>query len=176
MACGCSKNKPASITPQFGSSGVQKMSQQQDQEMTVQVEYIGAATQGQRINSRVNPRHKYTFSGDERLFKAYAADAEWLSSMKHFRIAQELAPRQVVGIDGNNLIEVPTITSEMPAMPRSDLPIEALNLDPIVMGILKKKFRTASELRNAGRNEWLTVKGMGDRRADLVQEALDAIH
>lgn len=176
MACGCSgKSKPASITPQFGNPEAQKMSQQ-DQEMTVQVEYIGAAEQGQRINSRVNPRHKYTFSGDERLFKAYASDAEWLSSMKHFRIAQEFAPRQVVGIEGSNLVEVPVITSEMPAPPRSDLPIEVLNLDAMLLGILKKKFRTTSELRNAGRNEWLMVKGMGDRRADLVQEALDAIH
>lgn len=138
----------------------------------VLIQYVGIQTQKQRLRSKVKPNEQYIFGGGTESFYAYPGDVDWLTNMSNrFRIA-EIAPTVVMN---SVVMEAPTLTSEMRIPKLTDLPIDVLTLDPIVLSLLKRKFSTVNEVRNAGRAEWMTIKGIGAARADVIQEALNAL-
>jgi hypothetical protein len=138
----------------------------------VWIEYIGIQEQKQRVKSRVAPHEHYIFGGGQSRFLAYRGDIEWLTAMaSRFRLL-EIATLLPVG---NDLASVPTLSSEIKTPVLTDLPVDSLQLDPITLGLLRRQFSTINEIRNAGRAEWLTIKGIGGIRADEIAEALDAI-
>lgn len=134
------------------------------------LEYIGVATQKQRLRSKVKPQDTYVFSGSQRKFLAYRGDVEWLTAMSNrFRVSsQPVASTNTIPDDAPVLMSAakPILT---------DLPIDVLTIDPITLGLLKRKFSTVNEVKNAGKAEWMTIKGIGAARADDIQAALDAL-
>lgn len=169
MACGggCGGKKTATVTPEM------KMELESNGEMLL-VDYVGAATQKHRLRSKAHPQEQYIFSGDQRKFLAYRQDVAWLTAMSNqFRLAPQPTVTTKLPVE-----DMPILKSEAKpiAAPVVDLPIEVLTLDSIVLGILRRKFKTVSELRYAGRAEWLQVKGIGASRADTIEKALNALH
>lgn len=137
----------------------------------VMIDYIGIQEQKQRLRSKVSPHEQYVFGGGQTQFWAYRGDVEWLTSLtKQFKVSET-----PVVVTESGIVEVPVLTSATKAPEQTDLPIEVLQLDPITIGLLKRKFNTVNELRNAGRAEWMLIKGIGAVRADEIKEALDVI-
>lgn len=135
------------------------------------IEYIGTQTQKQRLRSKVSPREWYIFGAGTTKFYAYKGDVEWLTAMaSQFKIAED-----VLLVSESAVTNVPVLTSEMKVPVYTDLPIDVLQLDPITVGLLKREFSTVNEVRNAGRAEWMLIKGIGAIRADEIEEALNAI-
>lgn len=148
----------------------------------VLIDYIGTQEQKRRLRSKVKPQEQYVFSGDSRRFLAYRKDAEWLASMlDQFKIVTEPTIELAGAFE-----DVPVLTSvarAVPAVPAApiettttaDMPLDVLTIDPITLALLKKNFQTITELRNVGRSGWMTIKGIGASRADMVAEALNAL-
>lgn len=145
----------------------------------VLMDYIGSQEQKRRLRSKVNPREQYVFSADSRRFLAYRQDAEWLASMvDQFKIVTE----PTIELAGT-FEDVPVLTSVTKAAPiaptavepTADMPLDVLTIDPITLALLKKQYRTIAELRNVGRSGWMTIKGIGASRADMIAEALNAL-
>lgn len=136
----------------------------------VLMEYIGSQEQKRRMKSKVRPSEQYVFGGGQKQFLAYRGDVEWLTAMAtQFKRAEvNLAENPVVS-------DVPVLVSDMKPMVLTDLPIDALTIDPITLGLLRQVYSTVNEVRNAGRAEWMTIKHIGATRADAIQEALDAL-
>lgn len=135
------------------------------------VEYIGKQSQRRRVNSKYNPREKYTFGGGTTRFYAYKADIPFLTSMKDQFVVVE-APPVTQPIEA---VIAPVLTSNAVVVRERDLPLEALVLDPIVIGILKKHYNGVKELKTAGRANWLQIKSIGKSRADAIEEAINAL-
>lgn len=168
MACGggCGGKKTATVTPEM------QQNLEANGEMLL-LNYIGSATQKHRLRSKAHPREQYIFSGDQRKFLAYRQDVAWLTAMsKQFKLAEPSAVTTSAAI-----ADIPVLHSDAkPIMPVvTDMPIDVLTIDPITLGLLRRKFKTIAELRNAGRAEWLTIKGIGASRADAVNAALSAL-
>lgn len=162
MACGCGKGNNT-VVPRMNAGEAEEAGM-------VLFEYIGAATQKQRFNSRTVRGEKYVFSGDQKQIWVYPGDVPWISEMRDFKRVEKKAVVSSV----SEFAELPALKSEM-SLPPPDLPLEILSLEPIIMGLLRRKFNSVNEVKLAGRAEWLAIKGMGERRADAVQEAIDAL-
>lgn len=162
MACGCGKGNN-NVVPRLSASEAEEAGM-------VLFEYVGKATQKQRFNSRTVRGEKYVFSGDQKQIWVYPGDVPWISSMKDFKRVE----KKIIAPSMTEFADLPVLKSEM-RMPPPDLPLEILSLDPIIMGLLRRKFASVNEVKIAGRAEWMAIKGMGERRADAVQEALDAL-
>lgn len=136
----------------------------------VLVEYIGAPDQKRRLRSKANPREQYIFGGGVTRFYAYSADVPFLTSMANqFRAIPAPAVSQNI-----ETLTAPVLTSNL-IVRESDLPIEALTLDPVVISLLRKHYNGISELKAAGRANWLSIKGVGATRADSIEEAIHAL-
>lgn len=138
----------------------------------VLIEYIGTQGQKRRLRSKVNPREQYVFSEDSRRFFAYKQDAEWLVSMaEQFKKVDE--PTITLT---DNFEDVPVLVSAAKVAPVvMDMPLDVLTIDPITLALLRKRYNSISELRNTGRSDWMTIKGIGANRADMIAEALNAL-
>lgn len=141
----------------------------------VAVEYVGTQEQKQRIRSKVSPRDWYIYGAGQNRFYAYRGDVEWLTSMGAlFKLVDTPTIATEIGA-----VEVPVLSSEAKATPVvapvADLPVDVLLLDQITLALLKRKYNTINEIRNAGRAEWMTIKGIGAVRADEIEEALHVI-
>lgn len=138
----------------------------------VLMEYVGTQGQKRRLRSKVNPREQYVFSEDSRRFLAYRQDAEWLTSMAtQFKMIVEPTIETTEGYE-----DIPVLSSVARSVSIvTEMPLDVLTLDPIILALLKKKFQTITELRNVGRSGWMTIKGIGASRADMVAEALNAL-
>lgn len=167
MACGCKKGGAKTV----GLAPARASSNDTTQNSMVLMEYVGEQKQKQRLSSKVMPREKYVFSGEQRKFYAYPKDAEWLANMpKQFKVAQVVREQASLDSDGT-----PKLQSDLRVPKTVDIPLEALDLDPITIGLLRKKFNTVSEVRYAGRAEWMTISQIGAKRADEIEKALNAL-
>lgn len=167
MACGSCGSGGKAVSPQIG--GAQMMRGGASDEM-VGMEYIGQASQKRRLRSKFKPREQYVFSGDQNKFWAYKQDVPWLTNMaREFR----LFPVEPIRIDDEASV---VLTSDMKAPEKpADLPLDVLGIDGDIISRLKKRYNTINELRYAGRGDWLTVAGIGGKRADEIQGALNAL-
>lgn len=140
-----------------------------DKQSMVAIEYIGEAPNAQRIRSRAVPSVRYQFSSNDRRFFAYEPDVPWLLSMEtQFKRAEQPQPVTTP--------EAPVLVAQRtPDAPKTNLPIDALAIDPITMALLKREYRTVDDVRRAGYNSWLLIKGIGASRADAIKEALNAL-
>lgn len=138
-------------------------------ENLVLVEYIGIQTQKRRLKSKVRPRETYTYSGDERFFRAYAGDVDWLIAKSNdFRIAKV---EEVAAEVAHEL--APVLKSDTREI---SIPIEALNIDPIITALLKRGgYMTVEQLSRTSDADILVLKGMGDARLKTVRKAVHAL-
>lgn len=167
MACGSCGSGNKTVSPQIG--GAMQMKNANSEEMVL-IQYVGAASQKRRLRSKARPREQYVFSKDQDKFWAYRADAAWLTNMvREFR----LVPIEPIYIDDETSV---VLSSDMRAPEKpADLPLDVLNIDSDIISRLRKRYNTINELRYAGRGDWLTVSGIGGKRADEIQEALNAL-
>lgn len=155
-----------------GGGKVVPMSQDTNRESAemVLVEYIGAPDQKRRLRSKYNPREMYIFGAGVKRFYAYAADIPFLTSMAaQFKIINTPVVSQNIDTSVAPVLVSNTASKE------ADLPLEALVIDPIVIGILRHHFKSVNELKIAGRSKWLAIKGIGATRADSIEEAINAL-
>lgn len=168
MACKkCGGGGGANVTPQLGSNGGPAAIG----ELEILIEYTGNSRGKQRLRSKIVPRQWYVIDGPGHRFRVYRGDVEWLAAMRsQFKVVEEGSglPAPILSISD----ETARLVSETrPA----DFPLDVLDLDPIVLGLLKRRYQTISELRRAGEADWLLIKGMGAKRAELVKEALSVV-
>ena len=159
MACGkCGKGGgKITLAAKLQSAGVP------DAEM-IEMEYVGLATQNQRIKSVVNRGELMIFSAERRRFFAYRADAERLINNTNFRMVGAVPGTQKV------VEEAPVLISHTKPLQRT---LEMLDLDNITESVLKKNgYNTVDSLVKAPDSALLALKGMGSKRVAAVREAI----
>lgn len=169
----------------IGTSRVSRAAAQQETEMVL-IEYVGPATQFQRLKSRVKASVKYRFGGnpgaDSRKFYVYKTDSQWMLQNSHFRrvpnevqaeaVTKELpvleANTRPVPIDFDRFFE----DHNPPASPKTT-PVVRLSLAPEVISILEAAgLMNAEDIEPMSIAQLVTIKGIGPKRAAQIIEAV----
>jgi hypothetical protein len=142
----------------------------EDLNSLVLVEYTGTNTNKMGLRSRTRPRDRYMYSKEENTFFAYKADIGWLESLGDFTIIKEALTGESIVNDFLPL-ESHTIAPDF-----SEIPIDILPIDPIILANLKKNgYDKLERVRLASDGELLALKGMGDKRLKDLRKALNSV-
>lgn len=154
--------------------------QQQEADMEkVLVEFIGPATQFQRVKSKVKRGRQYKFGGnpgaDTRKFFVYKDDAEWMLLNRQFRLVPITQQQTTVE-------DLPVVESHTrPAPVMADWGIEKppvislnkLNLAPEIISIVENTgIDCVEQLQGMSTAQLVSIKGIGPARAAQIIEAV----
>jgi glycosyltransferase involved in cell wall biosynthesis len=185
MACGCAKGGGKSdqtIAP-YGDPVSVASAQIDDPENWILVEYIGTPVQMRSMKSMTDRRRSYYYGGekgsDDRKIFALKVDAAQFQSRPGDFIVYALAPH--VEDNGlqmrNDLSSTPALVADR-TVGRKAKPLSVLvgKITPETIAILEKNgIQDVERLRRTSKVELLTIKGIGERRADVILGAVRGI-
>lgn len=146
------------------------------------LEYIGVPTQFRTLRSRVVPGRMYEYGGEvgsqDRFFYIYKGDADWLLQyVNEFKVAdkQRTAGPQLI-VESNQQPTTPIAPPVLSADADFSAPIETLDVDPEILGVLKGAgYTSVDQVARASDVELASIKGMGPARRKKVANALAAL-
>lgn len=184
MACGCAKGggKADQTIAPYGDLSSMASAQVDDPENWILVEYIGTPIQMRSMKSTTDRRRSYYYGGEQgsdgRKFFALKVDAMQFQSRPNDFIVYALAPNKAeTGLQmRNDSLDTPVLVVDRTVRRSKPLSVLVGKITPETIAILEKNgIQDIDRLRRTSKTELLTIKGIGERRADVILGALRGV-
>jgi hypothetical protein len=167
--CGCKNGGGKKSVSVKDSSSNNPSNMTEDQSDLVFIQYTGTDSNKVTLRSKYKRSERYGYSVDEPNFWAYRADVPWLSALSIFKVVDDPTRSSVVN-------DLPPLESNTVAPDFSEIPVDVLPVDPIILANLKKNgYDKLQSVKLASDGELLSLKGMGDKRLKDLRLALNGI-